>query len=80
MKLKFNKERIIPNLLEYIKIIAIALFYIYVLKNIIFNLFPVLTTLQSPFSDIIFIVIIVYIEELITIIWNGNHIYGRNKL
>lgn len=78
MKIKFNKEKLIPNILDYLKIIVVVLVYFYIIKIPLFNLFPILNTLPKPLDDIILVIITLYIEELITLTWNGKKIYGIN--
>lgn len=77
MKIKFNKEHLIPNILEIVKVLGITLFYIYVLKGFLFGLIPSLNNIPSPFPDLVFVLVIFYLEELFTITWNGKKIYGN---
>ncbi len=78
MRIHFNTDKIVPSILEIAKVVVITLFYIYILKGAIFNLIPFLKTIPYPIPDLIFILIVWYIEELITITYKNNHVFGRN--
>lgn len=72
--LKINKDKILPSLPEYLKIVLSSAIVYYFIKKLIFNIFPSLSTKGEFFILVVVISIVVYLEELIDLK------IGRNKL
>lgn len=72
IKIKFNKNKIIPNIGEYIEILLSTMIVVYVFKSLLFRLFPFLETLSAPWDLVIIVFFIFYFKNLFDIKFNGN--------
>ena len=75
IKAKLNRKKIIPNLNEYLWIVLSAVITVYLFKPIIINIFPMIDTFHSFFQMLIWIFIIVYFKNLISINRNGRDLF-----
>ena len=75
MKIKLNRKKIIPNINEYLWIVLSAVITVYLFKPIVIGIFPQINSLHSFFQLLIWIFIIVYFKNLITINRNGRDLF-----
>jgi len=67
IKIKINKKKIIPNIKYYLKILLSSFFTVYVIKFILIKLFPKLDMLSTPWDLVVWVLIIVYLKNIIDI-------------
>ena len=67
IKLKFNKQKIIPDIVEYAEILVTTIIVVWYLKPLIFGIFPFLGTLKSPWDLVVIVFIIYYIKSIINV-------------
>ena len=73
--IKIQKSKIIPNINEYLWIVLSAVITVYLFKPIIINIFPMINTFHPFFQMLIWIFIIVYFKNLISINRNGRDLF-----
>lgn len=67
MRLSINKDKIVPNISSYILIIISAFITTYVFQPLITKAFPFINDLDETTQFIIWVIIIVYSKELISL-------------
>jgi len=67
IKIKLNKKKIIPNIKYYLKILLSSFFTVYVIKFFLIKLFPKLDMLSTPWDLVVWVLIIVYLKNIIDI-------------
>lgn len=72
IKIKFNKNKIIPNIGEYIEILIATMLVVYVFKSLLFKFFPLLKTLSAPWDLVVIVFLIFYFKNLFDIKMGGN--------
>jgi len=72
IKLKFNKDKLIPDFKEYFKILISVIILVYVLKTSIIKLFPVIETLSDFWSLMFWVISITYLQNLFDIKLKGR--------
>lgn len=72
IKFKFNKSKLIPNIIGYLKILASSFVVVYGLKKLLVNTFPVLETLPDFWALVFWVLLITYLKDLIDIKINGR--------
>ena len=72
IKIKFNKNKIIPNIGEYVEVLVSTMLVVYVFKSLLFKLFPFLGTLSKPWDLVIIVFFIFYFKNLFDIKMGGN--------
>jgi low affinity Fe/Cu permease len=69
---KLNKDKIIPNLAEYIKVLISVVFVIYIFRPILYIMIPPLAQLQGFWALVFNVTITLYFKNLIDINFNGR--------
>jgi len=72
MKLRFNKDKLIPDLRQCIKVVLVAFVIVYILKEAILKLFPFLTTLSDFWLFVFWVLTITYLKNLFDIRIGGE--------
>jgi len=72
VKFKINKQKIIPDIEEYLKILLSAIITVYILKAIILLIFPQVEFFSDFVSLIFWVFLITYIKDLVTIKVNNR--------
>lgn len=72
---KVNKNKVVPNLVEYFKIFISVLIANYLLLPIVFKLFPIITKIDGLLQLVVTVFIIAYIKDLFDL-----KIFGRDFL
>ena len=69
---KFNKNKLVPDIREYIKILISVIITVYVFKGIILGLFPQLNNLPDFWALVFWVMIITFFKDLINLSWDGR--------
>lgn len=72
VKLRINKNKVIPDVKEYIKVIISSFFTYYIFKLFLIKCFPFLDELTIPISIIVWTSIVIYFKGLIDIKFMGR--------
>ena len=72
IKIKFNKKKVIPNPIEYIKIFLSIIFIVYFFKLLIIKLFPQILELSDCWALAIWVMMIIWFKDLIEIQFKGR--------
>ena len=78
-KIVFHKEKILPDINEYLKVLLFSAGMYFFLREFIFNLFPLLETIDGFFSFFIITAIIIYLAEIIDIKFLGKKVFGNGN-
>lgn len=72
MKFKFNKKKLIPDLVDYIKILISAFITVYLFKSIIISIFPAIETLSDFWYLVVWVMVVTYFKDLFDLKLNGR--------
>ena len=75
IKLKINKDKIIPDAGEYGKVLVSTFFVVYVLKVLLFKMFPVLQQFTTPWDLVVLVFMIYYLKSIFDIKVGGNDLF-----
>jgi len=64
MKIKFNKKKLVPNFVEYSKILVSAFITVYLLKSFIVMIFPGIENLSEFWYLVVYVIIVTYIKDI----------------
>ena len=73
MKVKFNKNKLIPNIKEYLKILLSVVITVYVLKGFILHFFPSINNLPEFWLLVFWVFLVTWLKNLFDI-----RIFGRD--
>jgi len=72
MKLRINKDKLIPNVGETFKIILSAMLTSYLVKPALITAFPALGVVDGLVALVVWVIIIVWLKDLFDLKWNGR--------
>lgn len=78
-KITFHKEKILPEINEYLKVLVFSAIMYFFLREVIFSLFPILKTINGFLSFFIITAIIIYLGEIIDIKFLGKKVFGNGN-
>ena len=75
VQIKFNKNKIFPDINLYLRILISSFVIVYVLMEFIKRTFPIVTTFNEFWSIVFWTILIVYFTELIDLKINGQDFF-----
>jgi len=65
MKIKFNKNKVVPDIKEYLKILLSVIITVYILKGFILYLFPSINGLSDFWALVFWVFLITWLKNLV---------------
>lgn len=72
MKFRINKKNLIPDFVDYLKILISAFITVYLLKGLLLMIWPGIENLSDFWYLVVYVIIITYIKGLFDLKVNGK--------
>jgi len=72
VKIRINKDKLIPNFAEYLKILASVFLLVYIFKLGLLKIFPILSNLPDFWALVFWVLLITYLKDLFDVQFAGR--------